>query len=32
MTTIEFITNTIFFFVGVCFGIIVMCLSKINNN
>ena len=31
MTTLEFITNTIFFFAGVCLGIIVMCLNKINN-
>lgn len=33
MTTLEFITkNTIFFFAGVYFGIIVMlCLNKINN-
>ena len=32
MTTLEFITNTIFFFAGVCLGIIIiMCLNKINN-
>ena len=31
MTTREFITNTIFFFSGVCLGIIVMRLNKINN-
>ena len=31
MTTIEFITNTVFFFAGVCLGIIAMCLNKINN-
>lgn len=31
MTTLEFITDTIFFFAGVCLGIIVMCLNKINN-
>lgn len=31
MTTLEFITNIVFFFAGVCFGIIVMCLNKINN-
>lgn len=31
MTTLEFITNTIFFFAGVYLGIIVMCLNKINN-
>lgn len=31
MTMLEFIINTVFFFSGVCFGIIVMCLNKINN-
>ena len=31
MTTIEFITNTVFFFAGVCLGIIVTRLNKINN-
>lgn len=31
MTTIEFITNTVFFFAGLCLGIIVMCLNKIND-
>lgn len=31
MTTLEFITNTIFFFAGVYLGIIIMCLNKINN-
>lgn len=31
MTTIEFITNTVFFFAGLCLGIIVMHLNKINN-
>lgn len=31
MTTLEFITNTVFFFSGVCLGIIVMRLNKINN-
>lgn len=31
MTAFEFITNTVFFFAGVCLGIIVMCLNKINN-
>lgn len=31
MTMLGFITNTVFFFAGVCFGIIVMCLNKINN-
>ena len=31
MTMLEFITNTIFFFAGVYFGIIVMCLNEINN-
>lgn len=31
MTTFEFITNTVFFFSGVCLGIIVMCLNKINS-
>ena len=31
MTTLEFITNTIFFFSGVCLGIIVMCLNKMKN-
>ena len=32
MTMLEFITNTIFFFAGVCLGIIAMCLNKINSN
>ena len=32
MTMLEFITNTIFFFAGVYFGIIAMCLNKINSN
>ena len=31
MTTLEFIINTVFFFSGVCLGIIVMRLNKINN-
>lgn len=31
MTTLEFITNTVLFFSGVCFGIIAMCLNKINS-
>lgn len=31
MTMFEFIINTVFFFSGVCFGIIVMCLNKINS-
>lgn len=31
MTILGFITNTVFFFSGVCFGIVIMCLNKINN-
>lgn len=31
MTTLGFITNTIFFFAGVYLGIIIMCLNKINS-
>lgn len=31
MTTFEFITDIMLFFAGVFFGIIVTCLTKINN-